>query len=453
MANMDVDDGKKSLLMDSSTLRFQVYSLRQNPFRLATICLAVFGFFLLAALIGQSVNHGKAQQEHTNKLQGVNAEKDGLQKSLSSLQREKGKIEERQRQLEQTVEHLNTRREQMQSNYNHLAEEMNKARQTESTLTSKNTALARELQQLNTTTARLQKDNNVLSMARDLFHDKLNQAVQLKQTLDQSYKTVSTERNNLQNSLNNITRSRDQLQLSYSNLMTQVESLEKRLHITTTEKDQAETSHMDATTAKNALQDMYNILVQATEQLNSSYNTLLNEKQELEKSCSAVRAERSSLLEKNGNLTAERDQLHLEVTRLNATIAAKRCPSGWQSFQFSCYYTSGSKKNWRNSRDFCKNKGADLAIITSQEEMNFINGLYSSDKEVWIGLTDDGIEGHFRWVDGTPLNQTVTFWGSGQPNSFDGRNQDCVEFWHRATGHGEWNDESCKIEQYWICEL
>lgn len=83
--------------------------------------------------------------------------------------------------------------------------------------------------------------------------------------------------------------------------------------------------------------------------------------------------------------------------------------------------------------------------------MTFINGLFQTDKEVWIGLTDEGVEGHWTWVDGTPL--TTAFWGKGQPNSFDGRNQDCVEFWHKDSGVGDWNDENCNIEQYFLCEM
>lgn len=83
--------------------------------------------------------------------------------------------------------------------------------------------------------------------------------------------------------------------------------------------------------------------------------------------------------------------------------------------------------------------------------MIFINGLHSIDKEVWIGLTDEGVEGQWKWVDGTPL--TTTYWGKDQPNSYDGRNQDCVEFWHRATGTGDWNDEHCDVKQYFICEM
>uniref|UniRef100_A0A8C6SYP2 C-type lectin domain-containing protein n=1 Tax=Neogobius melanostomus TaxID=47308 RepID=A0A8C6SYP2_9GOBI len=455
-ANMDIDDSKiahRSLLMDTNKLRFSVYTFKQNPYRVATVCLGVFCVLLVVGLIGQSVSYRRVQEESTNKLQNVNADKDGLQKSLSSVQKEKSKIEQRQRELEQNVDRLSRRKEQVQNAYNTLAEEMNKARESESALKSSKAALTQELQQLNATTNKLQSDNAALLMARDLFEVELKQAVQLKTNLEKSYKTLTAEKNILQNSFNNVSRVKDQLHLSYSNLMMEIETLEKQLHITTNEKDQAQTGHIDAKTATDSLQVMYDLLVKGMEQMNSSYNELLREKQEQEKSCGLTRAEKDSLMEMNGNLTAERDQLQLEITKLNATIAAKRCPSGWRSYMYSCYYTSATKKNWKNSRDNCKNKGADLAIITSQEEMNFINGLYSSDKEVWIGLTDESAEGRFHWVDGTPLNPNATFWGSGQPNSYEGRNQDCVEFWHRAKGNGEWNDESCKIEQYWICEL
>lgn len=66
-------------------------------------------------------------------------------------------------------------------------------------------------------------------------------------------------------------------------------------------------------------------------------------------------------------------------------------------------------------------------------------------------ITYPGYRAVFAFILDAPLS--CRFWGKGQPNSYDGRNQDCVEFWHRATGNGDWNDENCNIEQNWICEM
>ncbi|KAM3850044.1 C-type lectin domain family 4 member E-like, partial [Diretmus argenteus] len=91
---------------------------------------------------------------------------------------------------------------------------------------------------------------------------------------------------------------------------------------------------------------------------------------------------------------------------------------GWLKFQKSCYYSSSGKQPWKQSRQDCQQKGADLAI----------------------GLTDGGVEGKWKWVDGTP-------------NSFNGKNQDCVEVWHSQSEKGKWNDENCNLSQRWICEM
>lgn len=47
----------------------------------------------------------------------------------------------------------------------------------------------------------------------------------------------------------------------------------------------------------------------------------------------------------------------------------KRCLTGWRKFQNSCFYLSAGKKSWTLSREYCRTKGADLAILKTQEQM------------------------------------------------------------------------------------
>nr|XP_046224287.1 CD209 antigen-like protein A [Oncorhynchus gorbuscha] len=147
------------------------------------------------------------------------------------------------------------------------------------------------------------------------------------------------------------------------------------------------------------------------------------------------------------NLTKERDQLQKEKENLNKKIKGRRCPEGWREFEFSCYYITNEKKTWTQSSEECQEFGADLVIINSKEEQVFINGLYQTKNNVWIGLTDSVTEGTWKWVDGTPL--TTANWERGQPNGNNGTDQDCGEFVYHPTSQGWWNDEKCSNKQNW----
>ncbi|XP_069385574.1 C-type mannose receptor 2-like [Paralichthys olivaceus] len=113
----------------------------------------------------------------------------------------------------------------------------------------------------------------------------------------------------------------------------------------------------------------------------------------------------------------------------------------WVYFQPSFYYISSEKKSWRDSRDDCLQKGADLVIINSKEEQDFFRVF---EKFMWIGLTDNETEGMWKWVDGTLL--TKSFWRRGQPNSFLFQNEDC------AAMTDLWIDLPCGNQNFWTCE-
>uniref|UniRef100_A0A3Q4G777 C-type lectin domain-containing protein n=1 Tax=Neolamprologus brichardi TaxID=32507 RepID=A0A3Q4G777_NEOBR len=92
---------------------------------------------------------------------------------------------------------------------------------------------------------------------------------------------------------------------------------------------------------------------------------------------------------------------------------------GWVYFRGSFYYISYIKKSWSDSREDCLQRGADLVIISSTEEQNFIR-LFR--RNTWIGLSDTEEEGTWKWVDGSLLNKNC------------------------------WNDANCRDENFWICE-
>ncbi|XP_036379770.1 CD209 antigen-like protein E [Megalops cyprinoides] len=92
--------------------------------------------------------------------------------------------------------------------------------------------------------------------------------------------------------------------------------------------------------------------------------------------------------------TMERD---LEELRANYSI-------GWEQFNTECYYFSTKWKNWQDSRSDCLKQGAELVIIESEKEQDFIYS-HTKDHYYWIGLSDSETEGTWLWVDRTPLQK------------------------------------------------
>lgn len=96
------------------------------------------------------------------------------------------------------------------------------------------------------------------------------------------------------------------------------------------------------------------------------------------------------------------------------------------------------------SRKDCRERQADLVIITTKAELDFVKKTYAI---TWIGLSDKQQEGKWKWVDGTDL-VGGGFWQAGEPNNSDG-NEDCVEVSRSASA---WNDAPCDRRFAWVCE-
>ncbi|KPP61268.1 C-type mannose receptor 2-like [Scleropages formosus] len=131
---------------------------------------------------------------------------------------------------------------------------------------------------------------------------------------------------------------------------------------------------------------------------------------------SSLVTERNQLSTSYIQSTAERDELqkHLSNCQANEKKTKQVYPEGWRNFRFRCYYISREKKSWSDSQQFCRWRGADLVIINTREEQDFIKNFH---KKVWIGLTDRDKEGSWKWVDGTQLT-TACYYISAEKKSW-----------------------------------
>eukprot|EP00978_Attheya_sp_CCMP212_P040966 scaffold229260_cov71-Attheya_sp.AAC.1 len=64
-----------------------------------------------------------------------------------------------------------------------------------------------------------------------------------------------------------------------------------------------------------------------------------------------------------------------------------------------------------------------VTSIHSAEE-NWLVLHITNNIPAWIGLVDYAVEGDFVWTDGSDV--TFTSWYPDEPNSFNGRNEDCT---------------------------
>ncbi|KAM9487156.1 uncharacterized protein Hap1MRO34_007003 [Clarias gariepinus] len=207
---------------------------------------------------------------------------------------------------------------------------------------------------------------------------------------------------------------------------------------------------INLTTERDQLQTSYNNLTIERDQLKTSYNNLTEEKNQLQASYKYRTSDKADLETSNKKLANERDQFQRsrdELQKRYSQLKKDINTPGWRYFSSSIYYISTEKKSWREGREDCRRRGADLVIIKSREEQDFVE-VWRRGEGAWTGANDIDREGNWKWVDGTPV--ISGFWSSGEPNNKG--DEDCAVSGYRSEPVPNWVDVSCSSQYIWICE-
>jgi Lectin C-type domain/Putative metal-binding motif len=103
----------------------------------------------------------------------------------------------------------------------------------------------------------------------------------------------------------------------------------------------------------------------------------------------------------------------------------------------------------------CSAQRMRLIKVEDLAENTWAHALLAGDRNSWLGATDAANEGEWSWADGQQLRTAGAAvpgvfqnWAPGEPNG-GGVSENCAELW---SGTGEWNDKSCDLTSFILCE-
>uniref|UniRef100_A0A8D3D4F5 C-type lectin domain-containing protein n=1 Tax=Scophthalmus maximus TaxID=52904 RepID=A0A8D3D4F5_SCOMX len=151
-----------------------------------------------------------------------------------------------------------------------------------------------------------------------------------------------------------------------------------------------------------------------------------------------------------------------DAVATNLTNETCKCDVGWEPHGGKCYFFSPYDADWDNTRKICQVLGGHLVVIESREEQRFLESrlrekMEHAEDKFWIGLTDAKTEGEWLWVDGSRLDERVTFWIGYEPDNWKMYNlggENCVGMGEKVGARNLkcWFDKNCIELHKSICE-
>ncbi|XP_052390595.1 CD209 antigen-like [Carassius gibelio] len=213
--------------------------------------------------------------------------------------------------------------------------------------------------------------------------------------------TITTERdltNNYKNTLEEFNQTIKSLQDNYTDLMTKKHQLQNNFSSLSQKNLEQETRVRDLTAKKTQLQRNVESLSQKNLEQENRVRVLTAAKTQLQRNVESLSQKNLEQVNRVRVLTAAKTQLQRNVE----SLSQKKQDLETRVASLSWFFMS-TELSWSASRQYCKNHGADLVIINTEEKQRFISSLVS--ERVWIGLSDTENEGTMKWVDNSALKQ------------------------------------------------
>jgi len=145
-----------------------------------------------------------------------------------------------------------------------------------------------------------------------------------------------------------------------------------------------------------------------------------------------------------------------EIRKLKVELEVCKEKEGWEKVNGRYVkHFDDQKVTWSEAKASCEKHNAQLLMVKDDVTQEWTKKIHTP---VWIGATDQGHEGDWKWVDGSSVDKTKKskHWGAGEPDSGLGLvEEDCL-----ATGfellwihHGQWADEVCNSKFTFVCEF
>ncbi|XP_026577950.1 killer cell lectin-like receptor subfamily G member 1 isoform X2 [Pseudonaja textilis] len=113
----------------------------------------------------------------------------------------------------------------------------------------------------------------------------------------------------------------------------------------------------------------------------------------------------------NSQLQTFRSSLRQYLCDATDTFTENRscsvCPRTWLPYKDKCYWISISIQSWYQSYKDCVAKGSQLLVISNTGEQEYVQNI-AKNQSTWIGLMFKLPEEKWMWINGSPLNQTLS---------------------------------------------